>query len=522
MPASANTVWECRATATAGNVNGGGFVTGASGTDFSQQDTAQYALTGVTSSGAGNTFLTASAAANMVGNFARVVSGINFTVGWFEITSVSAGVSVTCATNAAGTSICTGAGASGVINIGGALSLGSTFDDDVFEEFRGGNTCWIRSGNYALGEAINIASVSATSTSPITVSGYFSTRGDNPTTASGNQPIVAMGANSITLAQYWVLKYSSFTTTAAVGITTAIGVILEELKVVNTSTVAARISISVNQRAMAISCEAVSQNGVAIQTSSTSQSMYGCYAHDSDTGISITSNGSFVANCVVNSCRTAGISLGSSTTGNNRVINCTVRGSSGKIGIGINIPGSDVPGCFIVNTTITGCATGINKGTTQQNSIQDFYCNYFDNTADTNNFTKSDTDIAVNPQFVDVTELTGSTATTSGSVLTDSSADFSNVEDNIDFVRIVSGTGVTTGIYLITSHTTTTLTVNNALGTSSAGNVVYVLPIGHNLQPGNNLAATATPRNYGTETTNYQDIGGVQKANPTLAAASSG
>src|SRR5271155_31095 len=112
-------VWEVR-TATGSDNNGGGWVPGASGTDYSQQTSPQYALTGVASAGSGNTVLSSSAAAAMVGNIAQCVSGTNYNTGFFEVVSVSVGVSITFSINAAGNSICTGVGASGVINIGGA------------------------------------------------------------------------------------------------------------------------------------------------------------------------------------------------------------------------------------------------------------------------------------------------------------------------------------------------------------------------------------------------------------------
>lgn len=119
MAVANGVVWEVRC-ATGSDNNGGGYKAGASGTDFSQQTSPQFALTGIASAGAGNVFLTAAAASSMIGNIARVVSGTNFNVGDYEITAVSAGVSVTCSTNAAGASLSTGVGASGVINIGGA------------------------------------------------------------------------------------------------------------------------------------------------------------------------------------------------------------------------------------------------------------------------------------------------------------------------------------------------------------------------------------------------------------------
>ena len=92
MAQPATTVWEVRPTV-GSDSNGGGFVPGASGTDWSQQNSPQYALTGIASSGSGNTVLSALAAADMVGNIAQCTGGTNFNTGLFEVTSVSVGVS---------------------------------------------------------------------------------------------------------------------------------------------------------------------------------------------------------------------------------------------------------------------------------------------------------------------------------------------------------------------------------------------------------------------------------------------
>lgn len=107
--------WEVRG-ATGSDSNGGAFLPGATGTDYSQQDAAQYALTGLTTAAANAIILTASAAADMVGNVIQITSGTNFTVGFYQIKSVSVGVSITVDRNCT-----TAAGASGVGNIGGAL-----------------------------------------------------------------------------------------------------------------------------------------------------------------------------------------------------------------------------------------------------------------------------------------------------------------------------------------------------------------------------------------------------------------
>ena len=120
MAISASVVWEFESGATANMVNGGGFHTGASGTDYSQQAAAQYNLTTVTTAAANAICLSASADATMVGNIAHIISGTNFTAGWYEIISVVAGVSFTLDRT------CTSAaGSLGIINIGGALNPGS-------------------------------------------------------------------------------------------------------------------------------------------------------------------------------------------------------------------------------------------------------------------------------------------------------------------------------------------------------------------------------------------------------------
>jgi len=88
MTLSVDTVWEVRASAS--DNNGGGFVTGASGTDYTLQDAAQLTLTDFATSGVGVTTLTSATGgftAAMVGNLIHLVSGTNLTAGFYEITA---------------------------------------------------------------------------------------------------------------------------------------------------------------------------------------------------------------------------------------------------------------------------------------------------------------------------------------------------------------------------------------------------------------------------------------------------
>src|SRR5262245_41103158 len=86
--------WECRADADSVQ-NGGGFVVGASGTDFSQQASAQHTYTDLVISAGDMKQLTSVARGFTsvdVGNIIRVTGGTGFTQGRYYIVSVSLGV----------------------------------------------------------------------------------------------------------------------------------------------------------------------------------------------------------------------------------------------------------------------------------------------------------------------------------------------------------------------------------------------------------------------------------------------
>lgn len=207
MGISITTVWEIRPGAGA-STNGGGFVPGASGTDYSQQNAAQYALTGVTSSGVGATVLTASAAADMIGNIAQVISGTNFSAGFYQVLSVIAGVSITFDRN-----VTSGVGATGVINIGGAM-------DTIANAFAGAvasNNFWIKAtGTLTVTTALNPSSITNNVISRF--EGYTTTRGDGGrvtwTTSTNSVNLMTFGANC---ANFWFLNFVMSSTAGTPG-----------------------------------------------------------------------------------------------------------------------------------------------------------------------------------------------------------------------------------------------------------------------------------------------------------------
>jgi hypothetical protein len=193
MALNAAIKWEVRTTG--GATNGGGFKTGATGTDYSQQDAAQYALTTATTVSASATILDASAAANMVGNVLYIVSGTNFIVGFYEITSVSVGVSITV------DRVCTtGNGALGVINIGGANSDFRAVVNAAVTS----NTVYVKYGTYTTTGTTTLVDASVPNAVPLVVCGYKTTRGDYPkgadrptiTTTTALNPIITISGNT--------------------------------------------------------------------------------------------------------------------------------------------------------------------------------------------------------------------------------------------------------------------------------------------------------------------------------------
>lgn len=167
MAISALTVWEVRPATGSDTACSGGFVTGASGTDYSQQAAAQYSLTGLTTAAANAIILSASASADMVGNLIKITGGTNFTTGFYQILSVSLGVSITVDRN-----VTSAAGAAGTGVIGGALATVSLAKTNAVA----GNQIYFK-GTYTVSAVLNLAFDSSFKT-PFTINGYSIARND--------------------------------------------------------------------------------------------------------------------------------------------------------------------------------------------------------------------------------------------------------------------------------------------------------------------------------------------------------
>lgn len=502
-------VWEVRSTATAANANGGGFKTGASGTDFSQQNAAQYSLTSVTTAAADAIMLHASAAADMVGNLAFVSAGTNFLVGRYEIISVVVGVSITVDRN------CTsGIGIGGVVAIGGALSLASS-DDAIFEALVAGNKMWVKNATYVLGGTVSMSN-SGTAQKPIVIEGYATTRGDLPT--GSTRPIFDCGAPTFTCGNDIEFKNIQFKGTGFSVLTLGNRNKLIDFKITNNSVSADRVGLTGGNNAFIFNSEIQCYRGIAMTTAAGAYTIDSCYIHDSKTGLAHTGAGQScnIINSIFKNFTTFGINCTAAGTesisiNRNTFHGCNVTGTAINLASGIQIP-------RVYNNTISNFAIGIAHAGTQTSQF-DNYNNMFNNTTNVSGWVQGANNIALDPAFA-VSDVLGTTATTSGSVITDSGKDFTalGVTAGRDFIYIVSGTGITVGIYGISTVGTTTLTLDIAPGTNATADKVYQIVKGANFAVGTNLKATGFPGVFPAGyTTGYQDIGAVQRQEATAS-----
>lgn len=484
---------------------------GTYGVDYSQQNAAQTTATDFTSVGASTTLTSATATFTpvMVGNIFHQTTtgtGAHGVTGWYEVvsyTNVTTVVLDRTSNDGTASVACTGfVGGAGIFN---------ALEDAFLEMIPGASTVFIKNGTYTVSAAISIASTNSTNTAQSLLVGYNALRGDACT--GSNRPTLAMGANAIGLGQSQNIRNVQMTGTAATLFTVGALSYVDSCKFVNSSSTAARnAGLIATNTPFWINCEFISQNGNGLGGASNTLNVIGGYFHDSTTGLS--STGSFnLVMCLFEACSTAAVAT-TATGGRQIAYSNTIYGVEGKVGIGFNLSGANAASGWIVNNIIYGCTTGVTVGTGPASNISR-YNDYSNNTTDATNYYKDTTDLALNPTFTGATQITGTTATTSGSVLTQSGGDFSTVTDNVDYVRVTAGTGTTLGNYLITSHTTTTLTVNNALGTGASADKVYYVTTGHNFAIGTNLAGVGTPAFDGAltniETTGYPDIGAVQR-----------
>lgn len=361
-------VWECRPTNGSDN-NGGGFKAGGTGTDYSQQNAAQYALTGLTTAAANAIILTTSASADMLNNTINITGGTNFLVGIYEITAVSVGVSITVNANCT-----TAAGAAGTANVGGALQTLAKLAANMV----GSNKAFVKAEatiNTTTGFTFTAASVTPSETVPHThLIGYTTTRGDNGqvavTATSGSSYNVILMSNAGWIVEGINVNCSSLTGVAGIYNANASGgtyLVVRNCKVSNHGTygiVFRNYYITIHH------CEVTggSSGSVGIYNVNSGQQnfIYNCYVHDNvGIGISVSGSSNEVSHNVIsnNSGSTNdGILI---TSGSANIFGNTIY-KNGRHGILISTA-SQVSSLSIRNNIITdhtaGSAAGIKSST---------------------------------------------------------------------------------------------------------------------------------------------------------------
>lgn len=389
-------VYECRSSATAGNVNGGGFNSARGGTDYTLQDAAQiHSTDGVSTASTNFTSVTGGFTDAMKGNFLHLISatGADEVVGWYEIVSVTDGNTLVLDRTSGTYTLAD-------FYIGGAMSLNSALDDAFFEIMIAGSTIYMKNGSFSLGESL-VVLIDGTSAAPIVLEGYNSARGDAPTGAS--RPTIACGANSMdfTGAADWLFRYLIITSTNA---TAAIAPGAENhllfIKATNTnasSTGAAFGSSSSISDVRYDFCEAIDASGRGFEIGN-DNNLHGCVATGCAIGVKVGGGDRNSINfCIFDGCAVA-IDLSSATSESIEIINCTLYGAETPAGTGIDM-GATQTSVFI-NNIIYGFTTGI---TATSLVTQRFVANnnFYNNTTNRTNFTTGTNDIALDPGFTD-------------------------------------------------------------------------------------------------------------------------
>lgn len=170
------------------DTNGGGYKTGATGTDWTQQAAAQYSVTdGVTAGTTTITSATANFGTDVVGNLIYVQGGTGtITAGWYEITVRTNSTTITVDRS---TGLTAGTGVT--LIIGGALaSLGQACAIATVA----GHIVYQKNGTYTISSAsTNIATGCLAPSAGVMLIGYSSSR---TTTNSGTHPLNQFGAVS--------------------------------------------------------------------------------------------------------------------------------------------------------------------------------------------------------------------------------------------------------------------------------------------------------------------------------------
>jgi hypothetical protein len=330
---SSTLVWEVRTTGN--SANGGAFRAGATGTDYSQQDTAQVSYTDLTVDATTNTIVTSASTpftSAHVGNVINISSGSPWTAGYYEIMSVTSGAATLNASPAATSS--TG----GVGKLGGAVDHPSTIASKVVAS----NIVWVKSGTYSVSSAISFTAALSppTNASPATrLSGYSTTRGDTGRALLSSNGF--FGTVLTTGAGWYVSNFEINTNNSRIGITVGQYSTVYNCKIYGAIVFGINIQ---NANCVSFGNEVYGCSGTNALAHGGYSICWGNYVHDNTTtGISITFNSVVSWNLVVNNTGSTsdGINIGGALA-ETVVTHNTIHGN-GRHGLNFSVMTQYVP-----------------------------------------------------------------------------------------------------------------------------------------------------------------------------------
>lgn len=438
--------------------------------DYTDQASPQASPSDLAMTTGGTTLTSASNpfTAAMVGNGIQITSGTNFTAGLYQITGYNDAGSVEIdrdATNGSNAS-------SGQGYIGGARS---TLDDAFFEALQAGDIVYIKNGTYTPAANIDVAQ-DGDSTARIKMHGYNSSKGDNPD--GDSRPLIDTSNKwDFGGASYWEFRNLRLNISDGGGFETTNSWIIN-CRVENDRVNASDCAIQCTGYSVFImDCEVVCKAGCGIKTNQFTN-VIGCKIHGcADEGIWINHDFAVILDNIISNCE-QGISVQSSAIDYHLIKNNTIVGCDDAI---YWEGGVDDPSLLtILNNIISDNIDGIISSQDRNGDNFLDYNTFYNNSGnDVSNVTKGPNALATDPQYGQISVISGTTATTSGTTLTDGSKNFSNVENNKNYVRITGGSGISTSpsCFKITGHDTTSLTLDASPGDSS-GDVEYTVVAG--------------------------------------------
>jgi len=268
------------------------------------------------------------------------------------------------------------------------------FETDFEGSAAAGDIYYVMSGTYTLTSNL-LSSLDGTAASMINVIGVSD---ESETEAQGtDRPFFDGGASyGVRVDNYWQWKNCRFEGEQTYVLRGDTGTKVINCKADNSSGTADRSAIDIEGLySLVFNCEGISDAGYGIGMFSTQGQVYGCYAHDSKSGIHVSGRSSVSFN-IVDTCTTYGVQVTGATIEfgyicNNTIYNCVtgINAIAGQAYIVLN------------NQIVTNTTKGIVWASAIEANLFD-YNNYNGNTGgDTTNVTKGSGATANAPGFTD-------------------------------------------------------------------------------------------------------------------------